>query len=78
MLQARVLLLIQDKLPECNTKAKCDEFCVNFCFLSTKSARKKLSLALSKIPRSRGELVTTYARFHSEFKLKNILFSKFD
>lgn len=58
----RVTLLIQDKLPECTTKAKCDEFCQSFCFLNSKSARKKLAQALVKIPWGRGELVPCYAR----------------
>jgi regulator of nonsense transcripts 2 len=58
----RVMLLIQDKLPECTNRAKCDEFCQNFCFLNSKSARKKLAQALVKIPWGRGELVSCYSR----------------
>lgn len=70
--QARVLILIENKLPECTTRAKCDEFCVNFCFLNSKSSRKKLAEALSKIPYGRGELVSTYARFDRILMFKYI------
>lgn len=62
IMQARVTLLIQDKLPECTSKAKCDDFCQNFCFLNSKPARRKLAQALCKIPWGRGELVASYAR----------------
>lgn len=60
--QARLLLLIQDKLPECTTKAKCDEFCISFCHLNSKVARKKLAQALIKIPYGRSDLVSSFAR----------------
>ena len=40
--QARVLLLVQEKLPECMNRQRCDEFCVSFCNLNSKGARKRL------------------------------------
>lgn len=58
----RVLLLLQERLPECITKQRCDEFCASFCYLNSKSARKKLVQALMKLPRSRIDLAATYAR----------------
>lgn len=57
------MALLQEKLPECTTKQKADEFCVSFCYLNSKGARKRLVAALLKIPRSRSELTATYARW---------------
>ena len=62
-LQARVLLMLQEKLPECTNKQRCDEFCTSFCYLNSKGARKKLVQALIKLPRSRLDLTPTYARY---------------
>ena len=62
-LQARVLLMLQEKLPECTNKQRCDEFCTSFCYLNSKGARKKLVQALIKLPRSRLDLTTTYSRY---------------
>jgi hypothetical protein len=62
MHQARVLLMLQEKLPECTNKQRCDEFCTSFCYLNSKGARKKLVQALIKLPRSRLDLTSTYSR----------------
>lgn len=61
-MQARVLLMLQEKLPECTNKQRCDEFCTSFCYLNSKGARKKLVQALIKLPRSRLDLTSTYSR----------------
>ena len=53
---------MQDKLLECINKQKADEFCVSFCYLNSKAARKKLVAALMKLPRARSELASSYAR----------------
>lgn len=58
----KVDALINGKLPECISKQKCDEFCVSFCYLNSKSARKKLISALSRLPRFRTDLGPCYAR----------------
>ena len=55
-------MLLQEKLPECVTKQKVDEFCVAFCYISTKNARKRIVEALYKVPRTRFELIPHYAR----------------
>lgn len=62
ILANKVDALINNKLPECITKQKCDEFCVSFCYVNSKSARKKLIAALSRLPRFRMELAPFYAR----------------
>lgn len=54
--------MLQEKLPECTNKQRCDEFCTSFCYLNSKGARKKLVQALIKLPRSRLDLTSTYAR----------------
>lgn len=60
--QAKVLLLLQDKLPNCTNKQRADDFCVSFCYLNSKGARKKLVEALVSVPRFRTDLVSTYSR----------------
>ena len=60
--QSKLQALLTEKLPESINKAKADEFTVAFCFLNSKGARKKLVTAVSRLPRSRGELAPTYAR----------------
>ena len=57
--------MLQEKLPECTNKQRCDEFCTSFCYLNSKGARKKLVQALIKLPRSRLDLTPTYARWVS-------------
>lgn len=61
---AKLLLLLNEKLLECINRVKADEFCVSYCYLNTKNAKKRLIQSLIKIPRSRGELagiiITTY------------------
>lgn len=54
---AKLTLLLEEKLPECYTKAKADEFCVAFCYNNNKSARKRLVDAMLGLPRNRMELV---------------------
>lgn len=59
---AKLMALLTEKLPECMNRQKADEFCVSFCYLNSKSARKKLVQALARIPRNRIELIAPYAR----------------
>jgi regulator of nonsense transcripts 2 len=54
--------LLNEKLFECVNKQKADEFCVSFCFLNAKNARRRLAQALIRLPRSRSELAPYYAR----------------
>jgi regulator of nonsense transcripts 2 len=56
------MLLLDEKLPDCISRQRCDEFCTSFCYLNSKGARKKLVSAIIKVPRSRVELTATYAR----------------
>ena len=58
----KVVILMQEKLPDCVTKQKADDFCVAFCYINTKNARKRLIQALYKVPRTRFELIPNYAR----------------
>lgn len=58
----KLLILLQEKLPECTNKIKADEFCVSFCYVTTKNARKKVTEALFRVPRTRYELIPNYAR----------------
>ena len=60
--QLRVSALLEEKLPEVATKQKAVDFCVSFCYLNSKSARRKLVAALLKVNRNRPELVPPYAR----------------
>jgi regulator of nonsense transcripts 2 len=60
--QVRVAALLEEKLPDVTTKQKANEFCVSFCYLNSKVARKKLVAALLKINRNRYELFGTYSR----------------
>lgn len=59
---AKLNALLTEKLPECVNRAKVDEFCSSYCYLNTKSARKKLITSLIKVPRGRSELAATYSR----------------
>ena len=59
---AKLLALLNDKLPECVNKLKVDEFCTSYCYLHTKNARKRLVQCLIRVPRSRSELTVTYSR----------------
>lgn len=58
----KLLILLEEKLPEVFTKQKADDFCVTFCYSNSKAARKKLLLHMSKIPRNRLELIPNYSR----------------
>eukprot|EP01031_Cornospumella_fuschlensis_P036195 gene36195-43903_t len=60
--QEKLEQLLNETLPNCVTPQKCDEFCVAFCYLNSKGARKQLVYALGRIPRGRGELCVWYAR----------------
>lgn len=59
---AKLHALLNEKLLEVVNKAKADEFCTSFCYLSTKASRKKLAYTLGRVPRGRSELVGTFAR----------------
>ena len=59
---AKIIALLEEKLPECTSKQKADEFCASFCYVSTKNSRRRLVQALLHIPRSRHELIAPYAR----------------
>lgn len=59
---AKLLALLNERLPECVNKQRVDEFCTSFCYLNTKNARKRLVQSLLRIPRTRSELTVTYAR----------------
>ena len=60
---AKLAVLLSEKLPECVSKLKADQFCESFCHLQpTKGHRKKLVNALIQVPRTRIELTSTYSR----------------
>lgn len=54
--------LLNVKLLDCLSKQKCDDFCVSFCYLNSKTARRKLVDVLSRLPRFRLELAPFFAR----------------
>lgn len=60
--QIRVAALLEEKLPEATSKQRAVDFCVSFCYLNSKAARKKLVAALLKLNRNRYELFPTYSR----------------
>ena len=60
--RAKILVLLEETLPSMVTKEHADEFCVSYCFVNTKRARKKLISALAKLPRNRFDLIPLYAR----------------
>jgi regulator of nonsense transcripts 2 len=55
-------VLLTEKLPDCNSKQKADDFSTSFCYCNSKRARKALVAALLKVPRNRAELIPNYAR----------------
>lgn len=58
----KLVTLLTEKLPECVTRQKCDDFCASFCYCNGKKARKHLVSALLDVPRNRLELIPNYAR----------------
>lgn len=58
----KLQVLLREKLPEASSKQKADEFSVAFCYLMSKKAPKHLVAALLRVPRTRYELIPTYAR----------------
>ena len=58
----KLQVLLREKLPEAASRQKADDFCVSFCYLSSKKALKHLVAALLRVPRSRYELIPTYSR----------------
>lgn len=60
--QVRVSALLEEKLPEVSSKQRAVDFCVSFCYLNSKSARRRLVTALLKVNRNRPELIPPYAR----------------
>ena len=60
--RARLQQLLEERLPDCLTRSKVDEFCESLCYVNSKGARKRLLAALSFVPRGRTELVPNFAR----------------
>ncbi|CAE7526146.1 UPF2, partial [Symbiodinium microadriaticum] len=58
----KLQVLLREKLPEATSKQKADDFCVAFCYVTTKKALKHLVAALLRVPRSRYELIPIYSR----------------
>eukprot|EP01038_Epipyxis_sp_PR26KG_P009687 gene9687-13040_t len=54
--------LLTERILDCVNKQKTDEFCVSYCYLNTKNAKKKLIEALIRLPRVRSELASSYSR----------------
>ena len=59
---AKLLVLLDEKLPDCINKQRADEFATSFCYVSTKNARRRLVQSIVRVPRFRSELTVTYAR----------------
>ena len=50
------------QLPKCISRELCDELSVNFCYLNSKGARKRLIRTLCDNPRSTPQLLPFYSR----------------
>lgn len=53
---------MEEELLQCNSRFKCDEFCVRFCFANSKATRNRIALYLSRIPYDRSDLPPYFAR----------------
>tara|TARA_R110002050_G_scaffold81890_1_gene175324 strand:+ start:824 stop:1495 length:672 start_codon:yes stop_codon:yes gene_type:complete len=51
------------KMPTCDSREKADDLALQFCYINTKAARKRLMLALFRVPRNMLHLLPFYARF---------------
>lgn len=60
----RLMVLLEQELPECNRREQVDELTDKFCTNhgSAKNSRKRLSKALFEVPRARLDLLPYYAR----------------
>ncbi|CAN0456008.1 unnamed protein product, partial [Ectocarpus sp. 8 AP-2014] len=54
--------MLEDELPNCHNQERVDEFAKKFCYVNSKSARKKLVAALFNVPRQARDLLPMYAR----------------
>ncbi|CAN0203100.1 unnamed protein product, partial [Ectocarpus fasciculatus] len=59
---SRLMLMLEDELPNCHNQERVDEFAKKFCYVNSKSARKKLVAALFNVPRQALDLLPMYAR----------------
>eukprot|EP00752_Nemacystus_decipiens_P014194 g12623.t1 len=59
---SRLTLMLEDELPNCHNQERVDEFAKKFCYVNSKSARKKLVKALFNVPRQALDLLPMYAR----------------
>lgn len=50
------------QLPSCVSREACDEVAVNFCFMASKAARRRLARALCDVPRGATHLLPYWAR----------------
>ena len=50
------------QLPSCVSREACDEVAVNFCFMASKAARRRLARALCDVPRGATHLLPCWAR----------------
>ncbi|MEW5297640.1 MAG: hypothetical protein WDW36_000836 [Sanguina aurantia] len=60
--EAGVLDAVLSRLRTCVSRDLCDEVAVNFCFVSSKAARRRLVKALCSVPRASLQLLPYYAR----------------
>eukprot|EP00803_Ostreobium_quekettii_P008396 evm.model.scf_755.1 EVM.evm.TU.scf_755.1 scf_755:18101-34941(-) len=56
------------RLPTCVTRDSADEISVNFCYLNSKAARKRLMRALCDVPKGSLQLLSFFARIAATLK----------
>ncbi|EPQ57610.1 ARM repeat-containing protein [Gloeophyllum trabeum ATCC 11539] len=59
---SQLLTALLARLPDCTNRALIDQAAVDFAFLNSKAARKRLVKFLSQVPKNRTELLPHYSR----------------
>ncbi|KAI0047506.1 ARM repeat-containing protein [Auriscalpium vulgare] len=60
---SQLLTALLTRLPDCTNRSLIDQAAVEFAFLNSKAARKRLVKFLTQIPKNRSDLLPHYSRF---------------
>ncbi|KIY53966.1 ARM repeat-containing protein [Fistulina hepatica ATCC 64428] len=60
---SQLLTALLARLPDCTNRALIDQAAIDFAFLNSKAARKRLNKFLGQVPKNRTDLLPHYARF---------------
>ncbi|KZT24214.1 ARM repeat-containing protein [Neolentinus lepideus HHB14362 ss-1] len=60
---SQLLTALLARLPDCTNRALIDQAAVDFAFLNSKAARKRLVKFLSQVPKNRTDVLPHYSRF---------------